>query len=315
MVVKVINKGVLNVTLTICIIGILLATTLVPVVDTHNINTDSMSKISNTTPISSNGNTLYVGGNGPDNYTRIQDAIDNASDGDTVYVYDGIYFGNIVINVSIELIGENKNTTIIDENTDIEDPQLVEANIYIFADSVNISGFTIQNCYGCGIFLASSHVTITNNIFLNNTHGIHFYIPNLHVTITNNSIANNMNGIYCVSCTNNTISRNIIKNNSWGIRITQESNNNGIFHNTIISNSEYGIMIGWKSMDNTIRQNNLLNNGKQAYFRLLSYHNTWEKNYWDKPRMLPYPIIGSLGLSIPNWVNFDWHPAIEPFEW
>jgi hypothetical protein len=102
--------------------------------------------------LTSKGNWLYVGGSGPGNYTRIQDAIDNASDGDTVYVYAGIYLGNIVINVSIDLIGENKNTTIIDENPDIDDPQLIEANIYIFADSVTITGFTIQNCYGCGIF-------------------------------------------------------------------------------------------------------------------------------------------------------------------
>ena len=34
------------------------------------------------------GNTLYVGGNGSGNYTKIQDAIDNASDGDTVFVFD-----------------------------------------------------------------------------------------------------------------------------------------------------------------------------------------------------------------------------------
>ena len=39
--------------------------------------------------VSSNrGNTLYVGGNGSNNYTKIQDAIDDASDGDTVFVYD-----------------------------------------------------------------------------------------------------------------------------------------------------------------------------------------------------------------------------------
>jgi hypothetical protein len=31
------------------------------------------------------GNILYVGGSGPENYTRIQDAVDNASDGDTVF--------------------------------------------------------------------------------------------------------------------------------------------------------------------------------------------------------------------------------------
>ena len=34
------------------------------------------------------GNTLYVGGLGPNNYTIIQEAIDNASDGDTIFVYD-----------------------------------------------------------------------------------------------------------------------------------------------------------------------------------------------------------------------------------
>jgi len=36
----------------------------------------------------SNGKTLYVGGTGEDNYTTIQDAIDDASEGDTVFVYD-----------------------------------------------------------------------------------------------------------------------------------------------------------------------------------------------------------------------------------
>ena len=118
----------------------------------------------------SEGKWWYVGGSGPENYTRIQDAVDNASDGDTVYVYAGRYLGNIVINVSIALIGENKNTTIIDNNTDIEDPQLIEANLYIFADSVNVTGFTIQNCLGCGIFLASSYVHVTGNIFFNNSH-------------------------------------------------------------------------------------------------------------------------------------------------
>ena len=34
------------------------------------------------------GNTLYVGGSGPGNFSHIQDAIDAASPGDTVFVYD-----------------------------------------------------------------------------------------------------------------------------------------------------------------------------------------------------------------------------------
>jgi hypothetical protein len=36
----------------------------------------------------SNGKTLYVGGTGEGNYTKIQDAIEDAVDGDTVFVYD-----------------------------------------------------------------------------------------------------------------------------------------------------------------------------------------------------------------------------------
>ena len=36
----------------------------------------------------SSGNTLYVGGSGEGNYSKIQDAINGASDGDTVFVYD-----------------------------------------------------------------------------------------------------------------------------------------------------------------------------------------------------------------------------------
>ena len=38
----------------------------------------------------SRGTWFYVGGNGPGNYTRIQDAIDDANNGDTVFVYEGI---------------------------------------------------------------------------------------------------------------------------------------------------------------------------------------------------------------------------------
>ena len=39
-------------------------------------------------PVNTHGNIYYVGGNGPDNYTKIQGAINDASDGDTVFVYD-----------------------------------------------------------------------------------------------------------------------------------------------------------------------------------------------------------------------------------
>ena len=61
-----------------------------------------------------NGNILYVGGSGPDNYTKIQDAIDDASNGDTIYVYKKRYYENLYVNKSITIIGQNRNNTIVD---------------------------------------------------------------------------------------------------------------------------------------------------------------------------------------------------------
>jgi len=61
------------------------------------------------------GNTLYVGGSGPNNYTTIQSAINDSTDGYTVFVYDDSspYYENIIINNSIQLLGESKDTTVV----------------------------------------------------------------------------------------------------------------------------------------------------------------------------------------------------------
>ncbi|MHA1233096.1 MAG: hypothetical protein ACTSPQ_20920, partial [Candidatus Helarchaeota archaeon] len=85
--------------------------------------------------LNENGRVLYVGGSGPNNYTKIQDAIDNASDGDTVFVYSGIYHENIFVNKSIDIVGEYRYKTIImaDERDAI--------NVTIC--DVNITRFTI----------------------------------------------------------------------------------------------------------------------------------------------------------------------------
>jgi pectin methylesterase-like acyl-CoA thioesterase len=85
----------------------------------------------------STGNWLYVGGNGPGNYTKIQDAINDSSDGDTIFVYSGLYTETIVIPTAIRLIGESKNTTRITAKN-----LLYEALISLSSSNVTISGFT-----------------------------------------------------------------------------------------------------------------------------------------------------------------------------
>ncbi|RLF52019.1 MAG: hypothetical protein DRN11_01820, partial [Thermoplasmata archaeon] len=85
-----------------------------------------------------NGRTLYVGGSGPGNYSKIQDAIENASNGDTIFVYSGTYYENVVINKSIDLIGENVKTTIIDG-------MRRNKTVFILVSNVLVCNFTIRN--------------------------------------------------------------------------------------------------------------------------------------------------------------------------
>ena len=84
--------------------------------------------------------------------------------------------------------------------------------------------------------------------------------------------------------------------------------------NNIQSNIQYGILLHEKAKLNYIHQNNFINNSKHAYFVLLSHQNRWDSNYWGRSQIYPYPIVGSLGLVLPSWINFDWHPAQEPYD-
>ncbi len=123
----------LSKTLVIGIIILFIGMSFTPSVAVDTVKKPSM-------PIS-NGNTLYVGGSGEGNYTKIQDAIDNANNGDTVFVYDDSspYYEILVVDKSIWLIGENKNTTVINGRFIYDDV------VTIYADDTIVSGFTITN--------------------------------------------------------------------------------------------------------------------------------------------------------------------------
>jgi nitrous oxidase accessory protein NosD len=163
-----------------------------------------MSKIEGSTI---EGNTLYVGGSEEGNYSNIQDAIDNASDGDTVFVYDDSspYFENIVLDKSIDLIGEDRDTTVI------ESSHFTNA-IRLKSNWVNINGFTIcngsiqdwdgfsnivisdnhiinqdENDFGCGITLFYvENIVINSNTFTNCDTSITLNECIKNVTISNN---------------------------------------------------------------------------------------------------------------------------------
>ena len=174
-------------------------------------------------------NTLYVGGSGPNNYTCIQYAIDDANDGDTVFVYEGLYDELIIINTTISLIGENKYTTIINgsENADI---------VTINADNVNISGFTVENSgysYN-GIRVNSEYCIISDNIFQDNYHGIDIENSD-NLTVHNNTFYYHRSRCIAVSNSHN----NIISNNIFNTGTEYTIISIGYSNFTIISDNHY----------------------------------------------------------------------------
>lgn len=287
-------------------------------------------------------NTLYVGGDGPGNYTKIQDAINDAFEGVRVFVYDDSspYYENIIINKSIFLTGENKYTTVIDGSGtgDV---------INVCSGWINIRGFTIRNGESdypnAGIYVTSNYGMISSNIIENNFFGI-FMFSSDKLYIHKNNITNNLHsGVYLEESPNNYISTNFISNHPKnGVALCNSSNDMTVFNNTILNNKYSGILISNSNNNfinyNTISKNiigavveystsneflknnfikNLFIEAYQIGSGFFKNRNIWKGNYWNRPRVLPKPIFGRTGLNfikIP-WFNIDFIPAYKPNEY
>ncbi len=187
----------------------------------------------------SRGNWLYVGGSGPGNYSSIQDAIENASDGDTVFVYKGIYHENVAIYHMISVLGENKESTIIDgnESTDV---------VSITGNTIFFSGFTVRNS---SLFGSAAGITVYGNIG---------YVEITDVYVTDNAV-----GILLRSGTGTKIHDTVIINNTeTGVYV--HSYRSEIFDNVIANNRFFGIVLLDEDVDDTIIKNNVITNSREG---------------------------------------------------
>jgi parallel beta-helix repeat protein len=285
----------------------------------------------------------YVGGNGPGNFSVIQDAVDNASDGDTIFVYHGIYnqswtsYQIVDIFKSITLLGENKTSTILNGSRQWD-------VIRVMTDDVHISGFTIQNS-GVGQVPGD---------------GIHIYEPTgMHqlqnITVSDTILCHDNIGITIYECNNSKFSNNIFNEDDIACDVKGSTNcqiNNSLFTNNTIGIHLYleqGIKITQNEFqgngkgiycetckDIIINSNNFIHNTIQATFlkytryiigaiKLIPYKQQWNDNYWgDWNKTRPRPIVGVylidllppiiplfLPIYIPS-VEFDRRPAQEP---
>jgi len=201
--------------------------------------------------------TIYV----PDDYERIQWAVDSASAGDTIIVRDGIYYEHVNVNKQLTLKSENGSANCIVDAGGSGSP------ITLNADGISIEGFTVRNSGSwppyAGIDVHSSNNRITDNNISNNEYGIRLYYSSNN-SITDNNILNNKVGIYLYYSSNNSITENIILYNEdvislyyYGIYLYYSSNNS-ITDNNILNN-EYGILLDHSS-NNSITENIILYN-------------------------------------------------------
>ena len=286
----------------------------------------------------SSGTTWYVDDDGPADFTSIQDAIDASSDGDTVYVYNGTYNENIVINkANLTLQGEDNENTVI--NATIE-----EDTIIINADYVSLQGFKLINSGSDHtIFVKNNNCKIKGNIIYGNSlicllntlnniiDGNILYGSVSLLNSDNNIVTSNIlyeaAAIYIqFASSNNEITKNIIDQEvpSVGIMLGDFTNpdvkNNIISYNTI-KNCKHGIDVYFS--ENTISYNDFLNNKINAnvYFR---GHCLWYHNYWGASNRFPFEwkthiprlVYGKILSATPSgstiFLDLDLFPARTP---
>ncbi|UCG69688.1 MAG: right-handed parallel beta-helix repeat-containing protein [Thermoplasmata archaeon] len=218
------------------------------------------------------GTTHYVNTTGSGGaYTSIQDAINDSIDGDTVFVYNGTYYENVKVNKTLNLVGENKSSTVIDgQGFDV---------LIVYASQTNITGFTITNGSTAIEFHMCSYNDISDNIIQDNVGAI-LLNNSANNTIRDNTISDQIvGGLTLEVSNNNTVTGNIIKNNNqYGISLFIAKMNNITYNsfssNTIgvdlvlskqnnlnyneMNNDNYGFNLLFSSNDNKIIGNNII---------------------------------------------------------
>jgi len=287
-------------------VSIILITSVIPIA-AYNISLRPNSGVS----LSNDNGILYVGGSGPNNYTSIQSAINDASNGYAIYVYPGNYNESIVINKSISLVGieQNGEKPVIDgggrsfainitaDGCIVKQFKIINygdpSNLYIgdglnaFSDYNTIDNNGIE-CSSTAIFMSNASLnTVTNNTITNTGGiGICMVYESSNNLIKQNNVSDTSDfGIYVDRSCDNIITENMIIRSFDGIDLDEGANNTIISYNTILHSSQYGVAIG-SSHYSKIIGNNISYNGcdgilitdssyTEVYDNIV-FHNGWD---------------------------------------
>jgi hypothetical protein len=275
------------------------------------------SSIISVLPVKGEARTIVV----PDDYPTIGAAIENASDGDTIYVKMGTYeeTTTLTVNKSISLIGEATANTILNLKPPFGEIKWfypsgeAEYGYYdgmrIISDNVKISGFTIV-CNTSSIAVSGSGIQITNNNLATSI----FFLQGDHRSVIGNTIkyiysesddtliANNTLDSLFSHGSNVRLEKNLVfsgfmfDSNHWvegnviiGHGMAIRGYGNTVFNNTVL-NTEIAVNFGMDAANNTIFHNNFINNTRKVQMSSLlrnPYVAVWDRgygiggNYWS----------------------------------
>lgn len=231
---------------------------------------------------------LTVDKHDPLAFNSIQDAIDKAKRGDTVFIKNGTYKETLKITKAISLTGQDTDKTIITNpdkpeadaiipiiKVEVEDIKKVnisrltikwqefrEKSLCILSTKSNIEirDNIIEGAYW-NVVINGGKPTIQNNQILNGSNGIE--ISQARAYVDNNSIYNNRGKGLFISGPGwkTSASNNIIYLNKYGVYADSGSHVT-LTDNTILANSEIGIWVIEKDTEATIKNNTIQFNKK-----------------------------------------------------
>jgi parallel beta-helix repeat protein len=216
-------------------------------------------------------------------YHSIQQAIINGAtlNGDTIYVKSGTYKENIIIDKAVNLIGEEKETTILDGNN-------IGSVLRILASGANITNFTIKNGNALEGGQNITDTTALLSIILQ-YYDLYYSQTTLDISTLNTTLLENIAnqideiyksnpdlftsaGIILSGADNCTIVNNIVTDNNKGIIISSSTNNT--LKNNILINNKHGFGVIGQTVEhysNYVDTSNSVN-GKPIYY-LINQHN------------------------------------------
>ena len=200
------------------------------------------------------GATITVDDDGDADHTSIQDAIDNANEGDTIRVWAGTYNEVFLSKDSLTFIGNGSSQTIINVTNKVNVVRLGNNNTFtgfsiqshgsatnglsmIGKDNCHVSNCAISGYYRGILNDQGDFNTVTQCRFEDNERGgIHVKGSSIFFNITSSQFHNNDRGILLENSGNCTIEDNNFTLNTHGIGIGGDKDGNQCYNNVISNN-------------------------------------------------------------------------------